>query len=164
MKLCKICNNQIKDKRRKKYCRDECMKEGKKIANREKSEYVTAKHKKQKETWKHEIVELHEIKHDDFIPINQIGLSNAESTYLKQMIREENLKVEKVIKFKRIDNFARNFTVIVVTPEMIKILFDKKYELYKSNFRLDCLRTVKYLAKAFDIVNNWDKVTQSNIK
>ena len=60
--------------------------------------------------------------------------------------------------------YASIAAVVVVSAEMIKILFDKKYELYKNNFRLDTLRTVKYLAKTFDITNDWKKDTKSNTK
>ena len=164
MKLCKICNNEITHKKRWIYCCDKCSKEAKKISNLKKSFNSSEKHKKQKETWKHEIIELSKIKHNTKIPINQLGLSVAVSTHLKQMLREDNLSIKKTIKFRRIDGAMKEFLVVVVTPEMIKFLFDKKYELYKSNFRLDCLRTVKYLAKTFDIANDWKKDTKSNTK
>ena len=164
MKLCKICNNEITHKKRRVYCSDECLKESKKISNKQKIKITSEKYKKQKESWKHEIIELSKIKHNTKIPINQLGLSVAVSTHLKQMIRENNLSIKKNIKFRRIDGALKEFLVVVVTPEMIKFLFDKKYELYKSNFRLDCLRTVKYLAKTFDITNDWKKDTKSNTK
>ena len=164
MKLCKICNNEITQKKRIVYCSDECFKEAKKILNKQKIKITSEKYKKQKETWKYEIIELSKIKHNTKIPINQLGLSVAVSTHLKQMLRENNLSIKKTIKFRRIDGAMKEFLVIVVTPEMIKFLFDKKYELYKSNFRLDCLRTVKYLAKTFDIANDWKKDTKSNTK
>lgn len=157
MKLCKRCNNEITQKKRRVYCSDECLKKSKKIANNQKNKITSEKYKKQRETWKHEIIELSKIKHNSKIPINQLGLSVAVSTHLKQMLRENNLSVKKTIKFRRIDGVIKEFLVVVVTPKMIKILFNKKYELYKSNFRLDCLRTVKYLAKTFDIVNEYHK-------
>lgn len=164
MKICKICNNEITHKKRRVYCSDECLKESKKILNKQKIKITSEKYKKQKETWKHEIIELSKIKHNSKIPINQLGLSVAVSTHLKQMLRENNLSIKKTIKFRRIDGALKEFLVVVVTPQMIKFLFDKKYELYKSNFRLDCLRTVKYLAKTFDIANDWKKDTNSNTK
>lgn len=156
MKLCKICNKEITEKKRRVCCSDECLKESKKILNKQKIKITSEKYKKEKETWKHEIIELGEIKHNTKIPINQLGLSVAVSTHLKQMLRENNLSIKKTIKFRRIDGAIKEFLVVVATPKMIKFLFEKKYELYKSNFRLDCLRTVKYLAKTFELVNDYN--------
>ena len=155
MKLCKICNKEITDKKRWVYCCDECALIGRKIANNIKNNKQSEIYKKQKSTWKHEIISLSKIKHKKLVPINQMGLSNAVSTYLKFMLRENNLTVKKVLKFKRIDNAMKSYTVVVVSPKMIKFLFDKKYEMYKKNFRLDTIRSVNHLVKVFNIVNDY---------
>ena len=162
---CKICNKEITTPKRRVYCSDECALVSKNIANSIKNNKQSANYKKQKATWTHEVVELNEIKHKKLVAVSQMGLSNAVSTYLKFMLRENNLTVKKVLKFKRIDNAMKSYTVVVVTPKMIKFLFNKKYELYKKNFRLDTLRSAKHLVKAFNIVNDYfDKDTKSNTK
>lgn len=155
MKICKICNNEITNPKRWVYCSDECVSEGRKLANNIKNNKQSEIYKKQKATWKHEIISLNKIKHKKLVPINQMGLSNAVSTYLKFMLRENNLTVKKVLKFKRIDSAMKSYTVVVVSPKMIKFLFDKKYEMYKKNFRLDTLKSVKTLEKVFNIVNDY---------
>ena len=165
MSNCKICNKEITTQKRWVYCSDECALVSKNIANSIKSNKQSANYKKQKATWTHEVVELNEIKHKKLVAVSQMGLSNASSTYLKKMLGDNDLTVKKVIKFRRIDSVIKSFTVVVVSAEMIKILFNKKYELYKKNFRLDTLRSVKHLVKAFNIVNDYfDKDTKSNTK
>lgn len=164
MKICKICNSEIKEKKRWVYCSEKCELVGKNIANNIKNNKQSQDHKKQKENWKHETIFLNKAKHEKLVPINQLGLSNAASTYLKNMLKQNDLTIKKVLKFKRIDNFTKSYTVVVVSTKMIKILFDKKYELYKKNFRIDTLRTVKYLVKAYDIVNEYDFKKAKNAK
>jgi len=153
MKLCKICNKEIIDTKRWVYCSDECVTESRRLYKVNKREnYI-----KEKLTWKNEVLEIGKVKHNKKIPINKIGITNSIATYLKLLLREYNLTTKKYIKITRVDNMARKMLVVVVTPKMIETLFYKRYEIYKNNFRLDCLRSAKTLAKIFNIVNEYHK-------
>lgn len=157
MKLCKICNKEITNPKKWVYCSDECATDGRKLAN-----YISKLNQreiyiKQKANWKHELLEIGKAKHNKKIPINNLGVTNSIATHLKLLLREYNLTTKKYIKITRVDNMARNMLVVVVTPKMIETLFYKRYEIYKNNFRLDCLRSAKTLAKIFNIVNEYHK-------
>lgn len=157
MKLCKICNKQITNPKKKVYCSDECASYGRKLANdiynlNQRESYI-----KQKENWKYELLEIGKVKHNKKNPINNIGVTNSIATHLKLLLREYNLTTKKYIKITRVDNMARKMLVVVVTPKMIETLFYKRYDVYKNNFRLDCLRSAKTLAKIFNIVNEYYK-------
>lgn len=168
MKLCKICNKEITNPKKWVYCSDECVSDGRKLANyisklNQRESYI-----KQRANWKHELLEIGKVKHNKKIPINNLGVTNSIATHLKLLLREYNLTTKKYIKITRVDNMARKMLVVVVTPKMIETLFEKRYEIYKDNFRLDCLRTVKTLVKVFDKVNDYydkdKKVTLGNNK
>mgnify|MGYP000996544690 CR=1 FL=1 len=155
MKLCKICNKEIIDKKRKVYCSEQCFEESKKILNKEKIKITSEKHKKQKESWIIEKIELGKVKHNNLIPINKVVIENSVCTHLKQLLNEYDMTVKKYIRVTRSDNVKRNYLMVVITPQMIKDLFDKRYELYKQNFRVDCLQTVKTLEKVFNTINDY---------
>lgn len=168
MKICKICNCEITNKKRLSYCSDECANEGKKIEYdilraTKRQEYINSKAK-----WKHSIIKIGKIKHNKTVPVNKLGLTNSISTHLKWLLREYNLTAKENVKMIRCDGMNKDFLLVVVTPKMIKTLFEKRYEIYKDNFRLDCLRTVKTLVKVFDKVNYYydkdKKVTLGNNK
>jgi len=153
VKICKICNKEIIDTKRWVYCSDECVTESRRLYKVNKREnYI-----KEKLTWKNEVLEIGKVKHNKSIPISSIGLTNSISTHLKLLLRECNLTTKEYIKIARTDRITKDYLVVVVTPKMIKTLFDKKYKVYKKNFRLDCLRTAKTLAKIFNIVNEYHK-------
>lgn len=168
MKLCKICNKEITNPKRWVYCSDECVAHGRKLANKISKEIEKQKYINSKANWSHEIIEIGKIKHNKTIPINKLGFTNSISTHLKWLLREYNLTVKENVKMIRCDGMNKDFMLVVVTPKMIKILFEKRYEIYKDNFRLDCLRTVKTLVKVFDKVNDYydkdKKVTLGNNK
>ena len=157
MKLCKICNKEITNPKRWVYCSDECISEGRKLANDILKNVQREKYNKAKENWKYEVLEIGKVKHNKKIPINKLGLTNSASTYLKLLLRECNLTTKEYVKIARTDRITKDYLVVVVSPKMIKSLFDKKYKVYKKNFRLDCLRTAKTLAKIFNIVNEYHK-------
>ena len=157
MKLCKICNKEITNPKKWVYCSDECVSEGRKLANDILKNIQKQKYNKAKENWKYEVLEIGKVKHNKKIPINNIGVTNSIATHLKLLLREYNLTTKKYIKITRVDNMARKMLVVVVTPKMIETLFYKRYEVYKNNFRLDCLRSAKTLAKIFNIVNEYHK-------
>lgn len=160
MKLCKICNKEITNPKKWVYCSDECVSHGKKLANDILKYIQREKYNKAKENWKYEVLEIGKVKHNKKIPINKLGLTNSVSTHLKLLLREYNLTTKKYIKITRVDNMARKMLVVVVTPKMIETLFYKRYEVYKNNFRLDCLRSAKTLAKIFNIVNEYKSNTK----
>ena len=151
MKLCKICNKEIIDTKRWAYCSDECVTESRRLykVNRREN-YI-----KEKLTWKNEVLEIGKVKHNKKIPINKIGITNSIATYLKLLLREYDLTTKEYVKITRVDKMTKKILVVVVTPKMIESLFYKRYEIYKNNFRLDCLRSAKTLAKIFNIVNEY---------
>lgn len=160
---CKICNKEITTPKRWVYCSDECANEGKKIEYdilraTKRQEYINSKAK-----WKHSIIKIGKIKHNKTVPVNKLGLTNSVSTYLKLLLREYDLTVKENIKMIRCDGIEKDFLVVVVTPTMIKTLFEKRYKIYKDNFRLDCLRTVKILSNIFEKVNEYDFKNAKNI-
>ena len=157
MKLCKICNKEITNPKKWVYCSDECVSRGRKLANDILKNVQKQKYNKAKENWKYEVLEIGKVKHNKSIPINKLGLTNSISTHLKLLLRECNLTTKEYIKIARTDRITKDYLVVVVTPKMIKTLFDKKYKVYKKNFRLDCLRTAKTLAKIFNIVHEYYK-------
>lgn len=168
MKICKICKKEITNKKRWVYCSDECADNGKKLANDISKAIQRQKYINLKVNWNHAIIEIGKIKHNKTIPINKLGFTNSISTHLKWLLREYNLTVKENVKMIRCDGMNKDFMLVVVTPKMIKILFEKRYKIYKDNFRLDCLRTVKTLVKVFDSVNDYydkdKKVTLGNNK
>ena len=155
MKLCKTCNKEITDTRKKVYCSDECATENKKIKNNISKDIAKQKHLKEKESWSHVVIEIGKVKHNKKIPINKLGLTNSTSTYLKLLLREYNLTSKKDIKIKRSDGVTKSYSFVVITPKMIETMFYKRYEIYKQNFRMDSLKSVKTLEKVFNIVNNY---------
>lgn len=165
MKICKICNKEITNPKKWVYCSDECISHGKKLANDILKNVQREKYNKAKENWKYEVIEIGKVKHNKTIPINKLGFTNSISTHLKWLLREYNLTIKENVKMIRCDGMNKDFLLVVVTPKIIKILFEKRYEIYKNNFRLDCLRTVKTLVKVFDKVNDYyekennDKIT-----
>lgn len=166
MKFCKVCGKEITNKKRFVYCDDKCVSISKQITNRIYKKVSKQKYLKEKENWNYVKIEIGEAKHNNKIPLNQLCLTNSIRTHLKLLLRQHNLSVKEYVKMKRIDGMVKDFSLVVVSPEMIKQLFHARYEVYKQNFRLDCLRTVKTLVKVFDIVNNYDikKVSNSNNK
>lgn len=160
MKLCKICNKEITNPKRWIYCSDECVSGGRKLANDVSKLNQRENYIKEKATWKYEVLEIGKIKHNKKIPINKLGITNSIATHLKLLLREYNLTTKKYTKITRVDNMDRNILVVVVTPKMIETLFYKRYEIYKNNFRLDCLRSTKTLAKIFNIVNEYKSNTK----
>lgn len=160
MKLCKICNKEITNPKKWVYCSDECVSHGKKLVNDILKNVQKDKYNKAKENWKYEVLEIGKVKHNKSIPINNLGVTNSIATHLKLLLREYNLTTKKYIKITRVDNMDRNILVVVVTPKMIETLFYKRYEIYKNNFRLDCLRSTKTLAKIFNIVNEYKSNTK----
>jgi len=154
MKLCKICSKEILNTRRKVYCSDECATENKKIANSISKNIAKQKHLKEKENWSHVVIEIGKVKHNKKIPINKLELTNSVSTHLKLLLREYNLTIKKDIKIKRSDRVIKRYSFVVVTPKMIETMFYKRYEIYKKNFRMDSLKSVKTLEKVFNIVND----------
>ena len=157
MKICKICNSEITNKKKLVYCNDECAEKAKLINIEIKKNIAKEKFQKDKANWKHINIEIGEVKHNNLIPLNSLELTNSIKTHLKLLLREYNLTTKKYIKITRVDNMARKMLVVVVTPKMIETLFYKRYEVYKNNFRLDCLRSAKTLAKIFNIVNEYYK-------
>ncbi|MFA7084686.1 MAG: hypothetical protein WC141_09145 [Arcobacteraceae bacterium] len=155
MKLCKICNKEITNPKSWVYCSDECVTKGRKLANDSLNHIRREKYNKAKENWNYEVLELGKVKHNKKIPINKLGLTNSVSTYLKLLLREYNLTSKKDIKIKRSDGVTKSYFLVVVTPKMIETLFYKRYEIYKNNFRVDCLRNAKTLEKVFNIVNEY---------
>ena len=111
-------------------------------------------------TWKNEVLEIGKVKHNKKIPINKIGITNSIATYLKLLLREYDLTTKEYVKITRVDKMTKKILVVVVTPKMIESLFYKRYEIYKNNFRLDCLRSAKTLAKIFNIVNEYKSNTK----
>lgn len=168
MKICRVCNKEIINSKKRVYCSEECQSIGIKLANKISKEIEKQKYINSKANWNHEIIEIGKIKHNKTIPINKLGFTNSISTHLKWLLREYNLTVKENIKMIRCDRMNKDFTLVVVTPKMIKFLFERRYEIYKDNFRLDCLRTVKTLVKVFDKVNDYydndKKVTLGNNK
>lgn len=160
MKLCKICNKEITNPKKWVYCSEECVSHGRKLANDILKNIQKQKYNKAKENWKYEVLEIGKVKHNKKIPINNLGVTNSIATHLKLLLREYNLTTKKYIKITRIDNMDRKMLVVVVTPKMIETLFYKRYEIYKNNFRLDCLRSAKTLAKIFNIVNEYKSNTK----
>ena len=156
MKICKICNKEIIDTTRWVYCSEECITHSRKIANNIYKVVKKQKHLEEKKNWKYEELEIEKVKHNKKIPINDLGLTNSISTHLKLLLRENNLSKKQYVKMKRVDGIIKDFLVVVVTPIIIKKLFDKRYEIYKQNFRMDSLKLVKILAKIFELVNNYD--------
>jgi len=154
MKLCKICNKEITNPKRWIYCSDECVLEGRKLANDILKNIQKQKYNKAKENWKYEVLEIEKVKHNKSIPINKLGVTNSVSTHLKLLLREYNLTIKKDIKIKRSDGVIKRYSFVVVTPKMIETMFYKRYEIYKQNFRLDSLKSVKTLEKVFNIVND----------
>lgn len=155
MKLCKICNKEITNPKKWVYCSDECASDGRKLANyisklNQRESYI-----KQRANWKYELLEIGKVKHNKKIPINKLGLANSVSTYLKLLLREYNLTSKKDIKIKRSDGVTKSYSFVVVTPKMIETMFYKRYEIYKHNFRMDSLKSVKTLEKVFNIVNDY---------
>lgn len=155
MKLCKICNNEITNPKRWVYCSDECVAENKKIKSKIFKDIAKQKHLKEKENWNYVVIELGNVKHNRKIPINKLGLTNSVSTQLKLLLREYNLTSKKAIKIKRSDGITKSYSFVVITPKMIETMFYKRYEIYKKNFRMDSLKSVKTLEKVFDIANNY---------
>lgn len=153
MKLCKVCNKEISNPKRWAYCSQECVTESRKLYKvNQRENYI-----KGKASWKNEVLEIGKVKHNKKIPINNLRVTNSIATHLKLLLREYNLTTKKYIKITRVDNMDRKMLVVVVTPKMIETLFYKRYEIYKNNFRLDCLRSAKTLAKIFNIVNEYHK-------
>ena len=155
MKLCKICNKEITNPKKWVYCSDECASDGRKLAN-----YISKLNQreiyiKQKANWKYELLEIGKVKHNKKIPINKLGLTNSASTYLKLLLREYNLTTKKDIKIKRSDRVTKSYSFVVVTPKMIETMFYKRYKIYKKNFRMDSLKSVKTLEKVFNIINDY---------
>ena len=155
MKICKICSKEITIQKRWIYCSDECALIGKDIANTNKNNKARIEYKKEKESWLPTLVEIGKIKHNKEVPINEIIPSNSIRTHLKLLLREHNLTIKREIKMKRVDFISKNYLVVVVTPAMIKTLFDKRYTIYKKNFKVSCLKTVKTLVDIFETVNNY---------
>lgn len=168
MKICRVCNKEIINSKKRVYCSEECQATGIKLANKISKEIEKQKYIKSKANWSHAIIEIGKIKHKKTIPINKLGFTNSISTHLKWLLREYNLTVKENVKMIRCDGMNKDFMLVVVTPKIIKTLFEKRYEIYKDNFRLDCLRTVKTLVKVFDKVNDYydkdKKVTLGNNK
>ena len=156
MKLCKICDKEIEDPKKWVYCSEECVTESRRLykVNRREN-YI-----KEKLTWKNEVLEIGKVKHNKKIPINKIGITNSIATYLKLLLREYDLTTKEYVKITRVDKMTKKILVVVVTPKMIESLFYKRYEIYKNNFRLDCLRSAKTLAKIFNIVNEYKSNTK----
>lgn len=155
MKICKICNKEITNPKKWVYCSDECASDGRKLAN-----YISKLNQreiyiKQKANWNYVVIKIGKVKHNKKIPINKLGLTNSASTYLKLLLREYNLTIKKDIKIKRSDGVTKSYSFVVVTPKMIETMFYKRYEIYKKNFRIDSLKSVKTLEKVFNIVNNY---------
>ena len=155
MKICKICNKEITNPKKLVYCSDECASDGRKLAN-----YISKLNQreiyiKQKANWNYVVIKIGKVKHNKKIPINKLGLANSTSTYLKLLLREYNLTIKKDIKIKRSDGVTKSYSFVVVTPKMIETMFYKRYEIYKKNFRIDSLKSVKTLEKVFNIVNNY---------
>lgn len=155
MKLCKICNKEISNPKKLVYCGDECVSHGRKLANDILKHIQKDKYNKAKENWKYEVLEIEKVKHNKSIPINKLALTNSTSTYLKLLLREYNLTTKEYVKINRTDKITKDYLLVVVTAKMIETLFYKRYEIYKNNFRLDCLRSAKTLAKIFNIVNEY---------
>lgn len=164
MKICKICKKEITNKKKLVYCSDECVYESKLINNKNKNIAAQIKYKTEKESWNFVEVKIGKVKHNKTIPLNNINLTNSIKTHLKLLLRENNLSTKEYVKIKRLDGVVKSCLMVVVTPNMIKKLFNKKYEAYKENFRYDCLKTVKTLAKIFDIVNEYDFEKAKNAK
>lgn len=155
MKLCKICNKEITNPKKWVYCSDECVSDRRKLANDILKNVQKQKYNKAKENWKYVVIEIGKVKHNKKIPINKLGLTNSASTYLKLLLREYNLTSKKDIKIKRNDGVIKSYSFVVLTPEMIETMFYKRYEIYKKNFRMDSLKSVKTLEKVFNIVNDY---------
>ena len=155
MKLCKICNKEITDIKRWIYCSDECITENKKIKNIISKDIAKQKHLKEKENWNYVVIEIEKVKHNLKVPINKLGLTNSASTHLKLLLREYNLTIKKDIKIKRNDGVIKSYSFVVVTPKMIETMLCKRYEIYKKNFRMDSLKSVKTLEKVFSIINDY---------
>lgn len=151
MKICKICNSEITNKKRWVYCSDECAEKSEKIfkAN-ERQKYIESK-----KSWNYEKIELNEIKHNKTVPINKLDLLEHTKTYIKWLLNNNNLGAKEHIKMKRSDGAIKDYYVVVTTPENIRIIFEKKYDVYKNNFRFDCLETVKSIFKAYNMVNDY---------
>lgn len=160
MKLCKICNKEITNPKKLVYCSDECISHGKKLANDILKHIQREKYNKAKENWKYEVLEIGKVKHNKTIPVNKLGLTNSTSTYLKLLLRECNLTTKEYVKISRTDRITKDYLLVMVSPKMIETLFYKRYEIYKNNFRLDCLRSAKTLAKIFNIVNEYKSNTK----
>lgn len=160
MKLCKICNKEITNPKRWVYCSDECVAYGRKLANDISKINQREKYIKEKATWRYEVLEIGKIKHNKKIPINKLGVTTSTATHLKLLIREYDLTIKEYVKITRVDEMTKKILVVVVTPKIIETLFYKRYEIYKNNFRLDCLRSAKTLAKIFNIVNEYKSNTK----
>ena len=155
MKICRICHKEITNPKKRVYCSDECASDGRKLAN-----YISKLNQreiyiKQKANWNYVVIKIGKVKHNKKIPISKLGLANSTSTYLKLLLREYNLTIKKDIKIKRSDGVTKSYSFVVVTPKMIETMFYKRYEIYKKNFRIDSLKSVKTLEKVFNIVNNY---------
>ena len=164
MKICKICNNEITNKKKLVYCSDECAEKAKLINIEIKKNIAKEKFQKDKANWKHIDIEIGEVKHNNLIPLNSLDITNSIKTHLKLLLRESNLSKKEYVKMKRLDGVVKDFLLVVVNPDMIKEMFNYKYDVYKKNFRWDCLRTVKTLARVFDLVNNYDFTKAKNAK
>lgn len=155
MKLCKICKKEITNPKKWVYCSDECANENKKIKNKIFKDIAKQKHLKEKKNWNYVAIEIGKAKHNKKIPINKLGLTNSVSTYLKLLLREYNLTRKKDIKIKRSDGATKSYSLVIVTPKIIETMFYKRYEIYKQNFRMDSLKSVKTLEKVFNIINDY---------
>ena len=160
MPKCKMCGSDFKKNTNRKYCSDNCVeaKAKEQLENLKISKRIKAK--EMRESWTCEIIELDKINHNRLIPINQLLISESKKKYLKKLISDEKLTTYKNIKMRRVDGVSKTFKVVAVTPKMIKKIFETKYKLYKSNFRTDCLKVVKYLKEIYNLVN----VSVSNTK
>lgn len=151
MKICRICNKEIINSKKRVYCSDECYHVSeKKFRDERREKYIDCKKR-----WTYEKIKLNEIKHNKTVPINKLKIEEHRKTYIKWLLKDCNLTEKEHIKMRRNDGVIKDYYVVVVTPESLKIIFEKKYDVYKNNFRFDCLETVKSIFKAYNMVNDY---------
>lgn len=153
MNSCKICNKEFEKVTSKKYCSDECKQISKKKAMIELNISRKIKRDEIKSTWTIQNITIDEVKNNREVPINTLPISTSMKTHLKFLLRNENLTMYKKVKMKRCDGINKEFDVVVITPKIIKKLFDLKYEVYKNNFRQDSLKTAKTIKRIYDQIN-----------
>lgn len=165
MKICKICNNEITKKKKLVYCSDECLSIGRKLIIEATKEKKRINKTQSRNKWKPLVIELDNTKHDKKVVLSSLPINKSTCTYVNLLLRQNNLCVKEFIKQKRCDGVVKDLLVVLVRPKDIKKLFDFKYEVYKKNFRTDCLNMVKTLKIVYGLVNDYfEKDTKSNTK